>query len=74
MIETIEKDITFTEPTTQIGELQTKTSYVRAIAFYSDPPDLTTLEIMQAIEASGALDFWNDPEEDIYNEQDGDAV
>lgn len=75
MIETIKKDITFTEPATLIeNELRTKTSYVRASAFYSDLPDLTTFEIMKAIEASGTLDFWNDPEEDIYDEQDGDAI
>lgn len=77
MIGTIEKNIVFTDPATLIlneNELRTKTSYVRASAFYFDPPDLTTFEIMKAIEASGTLDFWNDPEEDIYDEQDGDAI
>ncbi|MDO8631408.1 MAG: hypothetical protein Q7R41_13045 [Phycisphaerales bacterium] len=77
MITTVENAISFTaeEPgTVTESELRTRTSYVRAISFYSDPPDLTTTEIMQAIEASGTLDFWNDPEEDIYNEQDGNDV
>jgi hypothetical protein len=60
------------EPVTVIeSELRTRTSYVRAVGYYSEPPDLTTIEIMNAIEASGTLDFWNDPEEDIYSEQDG---
>lgn len=75
MIATVENNITFEKPgTVTESELKTRTSYVRAVAFYSDPPDLTTDEMMQAIEASGTLDFWNDPEEDIYNKQDGNDV
>jgi len=53
-------------------ELQTQTQYVRVYANY--PEDVTTDDVMHAIEASGTLDFWNDPEEDIYSERDGDGV
>ena len=37
-----------------------------------DDDDLTTEDIMRAVEASGTLDFWNDPEEDVYNESKAD--
>jgi len=53
-------------------ELQTQTMYVRVYANY--PEDVTTDDVMHAIEASGTLDFWNDPAEDVYSEQDGDEV
>ena len=49
-------------------ELRTQTKYVRTFATFSHPAELTTIEMMHAIEVSGALDFWNDPEEDIYCE------
>ena len=53
-------------------ELQTQTKYIRVYANY--PEDVTTENVMHAIEASGTLDFWDDPEEDVYTEQDGDDV
>ena len=34
--------------------------------------DWTTEEQMRLMETSGALDFWNNPSEDIYNEDDED--
>lgn len=74
MIETIVPNFSITPVTVTANELETRTSYVRAVGHYSEPPDLTIIEIMNAIEASGALDFWNDPEEDIYSEQDGNDV
>jgi len=49
---------------------QTKCDSVCATYF----EDITTDEVMRAIEASGTLDFWNDPEEDVYSEEDGDPV
>jgi len=39
-----------------------------------NPPDITTVDCMNAVEVSGVLAFWNDPEEDNYNDQDGDAI
>ncbi len=76
MIKTIEITPVFSiKPVTvSANEFKTRTTYVRAIGYYSEPPDLTTVEMMSAIEASGTLDFWNDPIEDIYSEQDGDDV
>ena len=38
------------------------------------PTDATTTDLMNLVEVSGTLDFWNDPEEDLYTESDGDAV
>jgi hypothetical protein len=34
----------------------------------------TTDDLMNLIEYSGTLDFWLDSEEDVYDENDGDAV
>ncbi len=36
--------------------------------------DLTTLEIMQLAEQSGAFNFWKEDGEDIYTLEDGEAV
>ena len=38
------------------------------------PAEATTFDLMNAVEVSGVLDFWNDPEEDNYSDQDGDAI
>lgn len=38
------------------------------------PKDPTAEQRMAIIEASGILSFWNDPEEDIYSDADGEAV
>ena len=38
------------------------------------PPDATTMQWMSVVEASGSLDFWHDPEEDKYDEHDGEPV
>jgi hypothetical protein len=35
---------------------------------------LTTQEIMQLAEQSGAFDFWKETGEDIYSVEDGEAV
>ena len=55
-------------------ELQTQTLYVRPSRTFSDPADVTISDLMNVIEVSGTLDFWNDPQEDIYDESDGYAV
>ncbi|MBI4582142.1 MAG: hypothetical protein HY718_20770 [Planctomycetes bacterium] len=40
----------------------------------SPPSDPTPEQFMKAIEASGVLDFWGDPKEDIYSVDDGEPV
>ena len=55
-------------------ELKTQTLYCRAVRTITYPADATTEDQMSVIEASGALDFWNDPAEDIYSEKHGDAI
>jgi hypothetical protein len=39
-----------------------------------EPEDPTTEQCMRAVEASGVLDFWDDPIEDVYSVSDGDSV
>lgn len=56
------------------AEFQTETNYAHASSTIICPSDVTTEEMMNAAEASGALSFWDDPGEDVYNENDGDAV
>ncbi|MCP4593297.1 MAG: hypothetical protein GY842_21380 [bacterium] len=56
------------------AELETLTFYRAVSARIPTPPDATTLDQMNIVEVSGALDFWNDPQEDVYDETDGDAV
>lgn len=55
-------------------EFQTQTVYVSFTGIITSPPDATTLDQMNAVQASGAIDFWNDPEEDGYTGNDGDAA
>jgi len=52
----------------------THTIHSGAIVTVVNSPDITTFDCMNAVEVSGVLDFWNDPEEDNYNDQDGDAI
>lgn len=55
-------------------ELGSETSYQRAVSTIVHPLDATVQDQMNIVEASGSLSFWDDPAEDIYNENDGDAV
>ncbi len=55
-------------------ELRTETIYVRTSSTIIHPPDATTQDQMNIVEASGSLEFWNDSSEDVYGENDGDAV
>lgn len=55
-------------------EFQTQTVYIRYARTIVHPEDASTIDQMNAIEVSGTLDFWNDPGEDLYTENDGDAV
>jgi len=38
------------------------------------PADPTTEQLMRTVEASGTLDFWDDPREDIYTVEDGEPL
>ena len=55
-------------------ELQTETVYRGVCKTIMHPSDVNIQDQMNIVEASGTLDFWNDPAEDVYDESDGDAV
>lgn len=55
-------------------ELATETTYRRVVRTITHPADATTRDQMRIVEASGAIDFWNSPEENIYGDNDGDAA
>ena len=55
-------------------ELQTETIYMRTSSTIIHPSEATTQDQMNIVEASGSLEFWNDSSEDVYDENDGDAV
>ena len=38
------------------------------------PVDPTAIQSLRLAEESGALDFWHHPEEDIYSQDDGEAI
>lgn len=50
-------------------EYVTQTRFDGVSATY--PLDFSTEDVIRAIDASGTLDFWNDPAEDIYRDGDG---
>ena len=55
-------------------EFRTEIIYSIPAATFMSPPDAATQDQMNLVEASGTLDFWADPEEDLYHENDGDAL
>ena len=57
-----------------VADLRTETRHVGPFPTFVHPPDPTAGERMKIIEASGTLAFWDDDGEDIYTENDGDAV
>ncbi len=40
----------------------------------SSPSEPTPRQWMRLVEMSGTLDFWNDPDEDIYTPEDGQPI
>ena len=60
----------------EIGEDEPVTTGARRpIRFFSDgPSEPTSEQRMRIVEASGTLDFWDRPEEDIYSLEDGEPV
>ena len=53
-------------------ELVTQTVYECPFNVIETPPDANVEDQMAATEYSGALDFWQDAAEDVYEESDGD--
>lgn len=43
-------------------------------AYQQTKPDVTADDAMRLVQESGTLDFWNEPGEDIYTLDDGEAV
>lgn len=58
----------------ELNAPNTKTEYPHERREIVYTADVTTGDLMSLAEASGSLDFWNAPEEDIYEETDGDAI
>ena len=60
--------------TTEVSsdDFRTQTIYSVPRRILTSPPDASTVDQMNAVEASGTLSFWDDPEEDRYSENDGD--
>ena len=50
------------------NEWTTETVYKRVYSVVSSPADATTEDQMKIVESSGVLQFWDDPDEDIYDE------
>jgi len=40
----------------------------------SSPVDPSAIQSLRLAEESGSLDFWHHPEEDIYTQDDGEAI
>ena len=47
-------------------DLCSQTIYTSRSTTIEHPPDVSTLDQMNAVECSGTLEFWGDPEEDVY--------
>lgn len=45
-----------------------------AVTIVVPPDDPTPEQRMAIVEASGSLSFWDEPEEDIYSDDDGQPV
>ena len=46
----------------------------RPTVFSTELEEPDTKQMMQIVECSGSLDFWDDPQEDIYTLDDGEPV
>ena len=55
-------------------ELLTQTVYASHSTTIVYPADASTIDQMNLVEVSGTVDFWGDPAEDQYTENDGEAV
>jgi len=69
------RELEFPPPVSVTEEdFETETAYFRVHTTISHPSDASLDDQMNIIEASGTLEFWEHPEEDVYSEKDGDAV
>ncbi len=55
----------------EVGENEPETGLDAHHVSFPVAADPTPEQMMRAVEASGVLDFWNDPQEDIYSSEDG---
>lgn len=55
-------------------QVETQTGYNSYTERIVSPADASTQDQMNIVEASGTLSFWDDPAEDQYSGQDGDAT
>ena len=53
-------------PPRNVDEEETETTYLRVSSTIYHPSDPSTEDQMRIVEASGTLDFWSDPAEDLY--------
>lgn len=57
-----------------IAEHEPTTTAVNRPIHVAPPADPTAEQIMRIVEASGALDFWDRDEEDVYSPEDGEPA
>jgi len=55
-------------------EFETETGVVNWHTQMNGLPDPTSDQMMRAAEISGALDFWDRPDEDVYSPDDGEPA
>ena len=58
----------------EIRENEPQTSVSNRVIYVPSISDPTTDQLMRIVEVSGAFDFWDSPEEDIYSVEDGEPV
>ncbi|MBN2560407.1 MAG: hypothetical protein JXQ75_05695 [Phycisphaerae bacterium] len=57
------------------GEEQAETTRENVVLqVIPDPSDPTQKQYLRLVELSGALDFWDNPAEDVYSLEDGEAL
>lgn len=59
----------------EIGDEQVETTIGNVVLQQvPNPPDPSEKQRLRLIELSGVLDFWENPKEDIYTPEDGEAL
>ncbi len=59
----------------EIGDEQVETTMGNVVTQqFPNPPDPSEKQHLRLIELSGVLDFWENPKEDIYTPEDGEAL
>ena len=57
-------------PPVDVEIVEVKTEPIYSVSSTIYPAEATTLDLMYLAESSGVLEFWNDPNEDVYAEDD----